>query len=306
MMRIPADAGEMVGQVLAGQSGAGYGLVKVIPGAAMAYLYLARPEGGDATIPHQVVVKVLRHPTATGEAVEALSEAEFVNHRLVSGHPHIVRVLDWGYSDKGLRERFLVLEYLPGGTLGQALRREWPLARRLLALDRLCAAVEHLHRLDVIHSDIKLGNVLLANSHDITAVRLGDFSVSRPAAAVAGVAPSSRGMRAPEQAGWVNAPLTKAVDIFGLGYLAIGLVWGPAAAQRWGRRVEEGPARFVPPAASRPIWQQTFDRLRGQPQPEALAAMVERMVAAAPDQRPAATAVRRGLRAAWPGLAARR
>jgi tetratricopeptide (TPR) repeat protein len=76
-------------------------------------------------------------------------------------HPSIVKLLDALEVDD---RQYLVMEYVPGGSLEGLLRRQGPLpVRRALeiALD-LADALARVHRLGVVHRDIKPANVLLA------------------------------------------------------------------------------------------------------------------------------------------------
>ncbi|HET9958360.1 MAG TPA: protein kinase, partial [Polyangiaceae bacterium] len=98
-----------------------------------------------------------------GEALERLN------------HPNIVRVLA---QVRELDRDYLVMEYIPGGSLETLLRHgeePLPLGRVLaIALD-LCDALTRTHRLDIIHRDLKPSNVLLAEDGS---PRLTDFGVA--------------------------------------------------------------------------------------------------------------------------------
>lgn len=89
-------------------------------------------------------------------------------------HPNVLQIYDQGVTDDVL---FIVMEYLPGGTLkqhignkGMAPERAWSVLREMV-----CALVE-VHRMGIIHRDIKPENILLRK--DGSAV-LGDFGVAR-------------------------------------------------------------------------------------------------------------------------------
>ena len=89
------------------------------------------------------------------------------------------------------------LHELPRGQIGGAFRR-------------LVAAVAELHRLDVVHRDLKLSNALLAG----TDVYLLDFELSAFAGAADAPNGGTPGYMAPERA---DAPALFASDIFSLG-----------------------------------------------------------------------------------------
>ncbi len=89
-------------------------------------------------------------------------------------HPNVLQIYDQGVTDDVL---FIVMEYLPGGTLkqfigdnGMAPERAWNVLREIVQ------ALVEVHRMGIIHRDIKPENIMLRD--DGTAV-LGDFGVAR-------------------------------------------------------------------------------------------------------------------------------
>jgi len=95
-------------------------------------------------------------------------------------HPNVVRVLDTGETGAGIP--FLVLEALPGETLGDYLRRQgtppFELALELVrqAAQGLCAA----HRAGIIHRDVKPDNfVLIGPTSDPFGLKLIDFGMAK-------------------------------------------------------------------------------------------------------------------------------
>ncbi len=89
-------------------------------------------------------------------------------------HPNVLQIYDQGVTDDVL---FIVMEYLPGGTLKQHIgnkgmepERAWSVLREMVH------ALAEVHRMGIIHRDIKPENILLRS--DGAAV-LGDFGVAR-------------------------------------------------------------------------------------------------------------------------------
>ena len=90
-------------------------------------------------------------------------------------HPNIVQMLDAGMCDN---HHYIVMEFVPGGSLRDLLDHERKLnVQRVLyiALD-MADALTRAHRLDILHRDIKPGNVLIAADGT---PRLTDFGVAR-------------------------------------------------------------------------------------------------------------------------------
>ncbi|MDP6934213.1 MAG: serine/threonine-protein kinase, partial [Myxococcota bacterium] len=159
--------------------------------------------------------------------------------RAVAGltHPHIVMVLDYGVvsqraeSDSGGRivagSPYLAMELAHAGSLYPHRGcLEWDEIRDILLC--LLDALGHAHARGVIHRDLKPHNVLLGSDQDVRpGVKLTDFGL-----AFAGQqegtddAMGTPRYMAPEQAEgrWRDhGPWT---DLYGLGRVALALVWG--------------------------------------------------------------------------------
>ncbi len=89
-------------------------------------------------------------------------------------HPNVLQIYEQGVTDDAL---FIVMEYLPGGTLKQCIgskgmepEQAWRVLREMVQ------ALVEVHRMGIIHRDIKPENIMLRG--DGTAV-LADFGVAR-------------------------------------------------------------------------------------------------------------------------------
>jgi predicted ATPase len=131
--------------------------------------------GLDIQTGEAVAVKALKPEIVAGnpELVARFVREGEALRRL--NHPNIVKMVD-ALEWEG--ERYLVMEYVPGGDLEHLLAEEGPLPieRSLsVALD-LADALTRAHHIQVIHRDIKPANILLATDDTL---RLADFGIAR-------------------------------------------------------------------------------------------------------------------------------
>lgn len=179
--------------------------------------------------------------TREAEALQALT------------NPHVVRLLSSGVDD-GMY--YFAMEYVPGETLAERLKREQRLPWRQ-AFDiatQLSIALKAAHDAGIVHRDLKPSNVLL--SHD-DQVKLTDFGVAQLFATerltITGGVIGTAEYMSPEQAQGQRA--TKRSDLYSLGALLYAMLTGrppftgPTAMdvmhkQRYGQF--DKPSRYVP------------------------------------------------------------
>jgi serine/threonine-protein kinase len=140
-------------------------------------------------------------------------------------HPNVNQLYDYGESDG---RPFMVLEYLPGGTLEELLRANGALAdesTRRIASD-VAADLAHAHARDVVHRDLKPSNVLFDEEGR---AKLADFGIARMAAGEgtltgAGTVLGTAAYISPEQA--AGMPATAASDVYSFGVLLFRMLTG--------------------------------------------------------------------------------
>jgi ABC-type branched-subunit amino acid transport system substrate-binding protein/streptogramin lyase len=152
---------------------AGLRVERLIAAGGMGRVYLAR----DETLKRPVALKVVADELADDPHYRDrfLLEAELAA-RLE--HPAIVPVYAAGESDG---ELYLAMRFVDGGTLADRLDAEGRFDPEELVrlLGPVAEALDAAHRVDLIHRDVKPGNVLLDGSR----AYLADFGLARQTAA---------------------------------------------------------------------------------------------------------------------------
>lgn len=95
-------------------------------------------------------------------------------------HPNVVRLLALGENTGG--EPFLALELLEGPTLAQHLRRTGVISASMTSFlaCQMLRALARIHRMQVVHRDVKTDNFILTRSPSGTLrVKIIDFGIAR-------------------------------------------------------------------------------------------------------------------------------
>ncbi len=284
-----ANPSALEGRVLAGR----YAIGERLGGGGMGLVYRARQLGID----REVAVKVLGAALAGDERAGARFRREA---RLVSRlqHPNVVALYDFGTTDDGLA--YMAMELVAGRSLARLLRDEGPLpvARAIDVLDQVAAALQAAHAQGIVHRDLKPDNVvvdLLPDGRE--RVRVLDFGLARADAAqskltATGAVMGTPAYMAPEQAkGQAGDERT---DVYQVGVMAWQMLAGqlPFVAEGAVALMVQHVGQAPPPLA---------ERRPGLP--AALVALVEQMLAKAPDDRPASFTEVRARLAAVPAAA---
>jgi serine/threonine protein kinase len=146
-------------------------------------------------------------------------------------HEHVVSV--YSVEDKPLPH--LVMEYIPGPTLQQRLDQGGPLdvAGVLHFGRKIAEGLAAAHAMDLIHLDIKPGNILLDMSVG-ERVKISDFGLARAAAdaslSQSGVIAGTPMYMSPEQA--LGHRLDRRADLFSLGSVPYQMTGGPGSPRK--------------------------------------------------------------------------
>ena len=153
-----------------------YVLRERIGGGGMGQVYRAE----HLLLRRPCALKVIR-PERAGDPANLRRFEREVQTTATLTHPNTVQVYDYGRAQDGTF--YYVMEYLAGRTLEALVAQEGPLAprRAVHLLRQVCGALQEAHRLDLIHRDVKPGNVMVAERGGIPDfVKLLDFGLVLP------------------------------------------------------------------------------------------------------------------------------
>jgi serine/threonine protein kinase len=222
-----------------------YRVVRHIANGGMATVWAAE----DAVLQRLVAVKVL----AAGYAADPSARRRFTREARaaarVSDHLNVVTIFDIGEMSSEPTQAFIVMEHFAGGTVADRLKAGDPIPVPLALrwLREAASALDAAHAADIVHRDVKPGNLLL-DEHGRLAV--GDFGIAsiagETAMTAAGQILGTAAYLSPEQAR--GRPATRASDRYSLAVVAFELLCGrrpfdgdtPMAQAR--ARVEQEPA----------------------------------------------------------------
>jgi serine/threonine-protein kinase PknK len=230
------------------------------------------------TLDRTVAVKVLTSDLDPDNLDRFMREQRAMGR--LSGHPHIVQILEVGTTASG--RPFIVMPYHAKDSLEALIRRHGPLNwRETLSVGvKLAGALDAAHCVGTLHRDVKPANILLT---DYGEPQLTDFGIARIAGGfetATGVITGSPAFTAPEVL--EGAAPTVASDIYSLGATLFCALTAHAAYER--RSGEQVVAQFLR-IASEPV-----PDLRDQGLPDDVAAAIEVAMARDPADRPATVA----------------
>jgi serine/threonine protein kinase len=209
----------------------------------------------DRILGRPVAIKLLSEPYAhdAGAALRFKREARAAAR--LSSHPNVVTVFDVGAvadgSGEGPPRAFIVMAYLEGGSVADALR-SGPVApaEAVSWIRDTAAALDYANERGVLHRDVKPENLLLDRGR---VVHVADFGIARIATETpitqSGQVLGTAAYLAPERI--VGEPATEASDRYSLAMVAFELLTGTRPFERpvaWSQLHEHADAQV--PAAS--------------------------------------------------------
>jgi serine/threonine protein kinase len=179
---------------LVGERIADYELLELLGTGGMADVYLARAvrdahesSNGASTQATKsqpsslndkelVAVKLIQDRV---ESAQVLSRFEREQHLLEQmNHSGIAKFIAAGVGDQG--RAYMVMEFIRGTTITEYCDRVGlSINDRLQLMIQVCDAVEYAHSQDVIHRDLKPGNILIEQHQGQSNVKIIDFGIAK-------------------------------------------------------------------------------------------------------------------------------
>ncbi|MET9881801.1 serine/threonine-protein kinase [Streptomyces sp. NPDC006430] len=261
---------------LRGKQIAGYVVESEIGRGGMAVVYLAR----DLKLDRRVALKLLAPELARNDVFRQ----RFAHESKVAAaidHPHIVPVFEAGETDGLL---YIAMRYVPGQDLRAMLDRTGPLPVETAAriAGQVASALDAAHDHDLVHRDVKPGNILVAagtDSEHPEHVYLTDFGLTKKSLSLTGFTSVGQFVGtldyvAPEQIS--GKPVDARCDVYSLGCVVYETLTGSPPFQRdddmallWAHQYDPPP----PVSARRPDL------------PEAVDEVLAKALAKSPDDR---------------------
>lgn len=267
-LNAPSDIGLRVGPYL---------LIRELGHGGMGTVYQALRSDGEYI--QTVAVKLVRRGMDSATILQRFRTERQILAALT--HPNIAALLDGGTAPDG--RPYLVMEYIDGDTLLRYVgARNLDTEARLRLFLPVCRAVHYAHRQQVLHRDLKPGNVMVTTDG---IPKLLDFGIAKLLLRelVPGGAPVTETQvrlltpdyASPEQI--AGSALTPASDIYSLGILLHELLTGE----------RPGPTGSTNPQLARDLANIIAYALRPEPErryasAEAFAGDLERFLAGAP------------------------
>ena len=255
-----------------------YSIKRVLGSGGMGVVF----EAVDQRLGRTVALKVLRPELADESYVERFRQEARLAASL--SDEHIVTIFEVGLTNN---VPFMAMEFLHGETLDARLNRDsWLSVEESLALlKQVAQGLVTAHGAGLIHRDIKPANLWLESHKDskqFKRVKILDFGLAKEVAkesnlTAAGMVVGTPSYMAPEQV--YGLPCDQRTDLFSLGCVLYRMLSGKAPFTGENTlavleaTVDEGPAPDLKAA--------------GRKAPKAVLAILERLLAKNPDDRPA-------------------
>ena len=199
----------------------GYRVIRKIGEGGMAQVYLAQHLASD----HPRVLKLVRL-TAEHESEATKRFVQEYALMMQSSHPNVARVYQHGHEGA---YAYMAMEYFSGGDLRGLMRAQCAPDMAVAALIQIAGGITAVHRLGVVHRDLKPDNIMI---RDDGSMAIADFGIAKKVGDAHG--PTQHGdilgtpyYVSPEQV--LGIPADHRADIYSLGVMFFEMLSGKRA-----------------------------------------------------------------------------
>ena len=145
----------------------GHRLIESLGGNAASKVYLAESEK-EAAI---VALKLFSHSQEKSQSSEQYERFMREYQWLASiNHPNIAHIYDFGVADD---HAFIVMEYFQQGDLRRRMQQPISVQEALNYIEQIAQALAVVHRVGILHRDIKPGNIMLRSDGSVVLIDFG-------------------------------------------------------------------------------------------------------------------------------------
>jgi serine/threonine protein kinase len=197
-----------------------YVLLEQLGEGGMARVYNAF----DSRVERNVAIKVILASKRTSSVFLQQFEREAKALANLT-HTNIVKVLNYGIQNG---QPYLVMEYVSGGTLKEAMRQKLPWQTAAAILAPIARALDYVHEQQIVHRDVKPSNILLQDDFrpmlsDFGILKLLESKDEKPDSAI-GAGIGTPEYMSPEQG--MGKDVDFKADIYSLGLVFYEMVTG--------------------------------------------------------------------------------
>lgn len=210
-------------ETLVGKTLGKYEVVEYLGSGVMAHVY----KGFHNTLERYVAIKVLHPEFAADDEFVGMFKREARSLASLA-HPNIVQVYDFDIEPDKI---YMVMEYISGPTLQDVIKdkranNEKMEIKKVVKLIKYVAdALAYAHRQNIIHRDVKPGNIMIEKSGRVV---LADFGFAKLLTGntdkVTGMLRGTPAYMSPEQG--MGNPVRGSTDIYALGVIFYELMTG--------------------------------------------------------------------------------
>ena len=148
-----------------------YNYVRTLGAGNMGVVLLVE-KGGDK-FALKILNGQLQHSEKTTFIKRFLREAKVLG---AFNHPNLLQIYDYGFRENS-NIPFILMEYVESKTLAELIKNNsLSLEQRIYIITQLAAVLKAIHAKNIIHRDIKPGNILVCKDYNI---KLTDFGIAK-------------------------------------------------------------------------------------------------------------------------------